>query len=226
MEVLTGKPNHDVLDYLLRRRSAKADELMEPGPSGMQVEQLLSAALRVPDHGKMCPWYSLVFSGDTRAQAGEVLAQAYLKSHPNTHADKLALERGRFLRAPLVIALVSRVRKGKKPVWEQILSGGAAGMNLSLAAHALGFGVQWMSEWYAFDPYVRAEFGLDERDNVIGFFYIGTVDGVQPERDRPDLSEVVTHWQPGASVNKGDCYDVEKLGFPDAAFDFGFLQKS
>jgi len=219
MEVITGKEDAGVLKYLLKRRSAKIDDLLAPGPSAEQLEQILTAALRVPDHGKMCPWYALVFEGEARAQIGDVLAEAYIASHPKYCAEQLERERGRFLRAPLVIALVSRMRKGKKPIWEQILSAGAAGQNLSLAAHALGFGVQWVTEWYGYDDAVKAAMGLDARDHVAGFFYIGTCEAAQADRDRPDLSKVVTHWTPDAVINKGDWYDVEKLGFPKMGFD-------
>ena len=219
MEVITGKEDAGVLEYLSRRRSAKIDDLVEPGPSPEQVEQILTAAFRVPDHGKMCPWYALVFEGEARAQIGDVIADAYMAANPDCREGKAEIERGRFLRAPLVIGLVSRVRKGKKPIWEQILSVGAAGQNLSLAAHALGYGVQWVTEWYGYDEAVKAAMGLDARDHVAGFFYIGTCENVQVDRDRPDLDKIVMHWSPEADINKGDCYDVEKLGFPDAGFD-------
>jgi len=218
MEVITGKEDARVLEYLLKRRSAKIDDLVAPGPNSAQLEQIITAALRVPDHGKMCPWYVLVFDGDARAQIGDVIADAYVATNPNARDDKIEAERGRFMRAPSVVALVSRVRKGKKPIWEQILSAGAAGQNLSLAAHALGFGVQWVTEWYAYDDQVKAAMGLDARDHIAGFFYIGTCDDVQTDRARPDLDKVVTHWSPNAEIAKGDCYDVGKLGFPIKGF--------
>jgi nitroreductase len=222
MDVYTGKEDQGVLEYLLRRRSAKVDDLVSPGPSPDELEQILTAATRVPDHGKMCPWYALVFEGEARAQIGDVIAEAYCAKNPESCAEQKDRERGRFIRAPLVIALISRVRKGKKPIWEQILSAGAAGQNLSLAAHALGYGVQWLTEWYAFDETVKKSIGLDARDHVVGFFYIGTCETGQADRDRPDLSQIVTHWSPEAAVKKGDCYDVEKLGFPEAGFEVCF----
>lgn len=224
MEVMTGKANQDVLEYLLKRRSAKIEDLSAPGPDESELKQILSAALRVPDHGKMCPWYVLVFKGEARAQVGDIIADAYMRSKPDAKEKKIEAERDRFMRTPLVVALISRARKGKKPIWEQILSGGAAGMNLSLAAHALGYGVQWVSEWYAYDDRVKAAMGMDERDHVIGFFYIGTTQSIQKERDRPDLSKVVTHWAPNIDIQKGDCYDVEKLGFPEIGFDLSAIE--
>lgn len=222
MDTITGKAEPRVLEYLLRRRSAKVDDLHAPGPDGAQIETILRAATRVPDHGKMCPWYYLVFEGDARAQAGAVLADAYKAECPNATADQIARERGRFLRAPVVIALISRVRTGKKPIWEQILSSGAAGQNLSLAAHALGFGVQWVTEWYGYDARVKAAFGLDARDHVAGFFYIGSVDAHAPEdRERPDLVEIVTHWRTGEAAAKGDVYNRDECGLPEVGFDVG-----
>lgn len=219
MEVYTGKADPGVLDYLLKRRSAKIDDLMEPGPSSEELESILTAAVRVPDHGKMCPWYALVFEGDARKEIGDVIADVFMKANPDAREDKIQAERERFSRSPTVIGLVSRVRKGKKPIWEQILSAGAAGQNLSLAVHALGYGVQWVTEWYAYDEDVKAAMGLDSRDHIVGFFHIGSCSEIQQDRARPDLSEIVTHWTPNDIFNKGDCYDVEKLGFPDAGFD-------
>ncbi len=219
MEVYTGKEDESVLNYLLKRRSAKIDDLVEPGPSKQEIDTILTAATRVPDHGKMCPWYALVFQGEARAQIGDIIADIFTKTNPDAREEKIEAERQRFLRAPVVIGLVSRVRKGKKPIWEQILSAGAAGQNLSLAAHTLGYGVQWVTEWYAFDVQVKAALGLDARDHIVGFFYIGTCSNIQADRDRPDLDKIVTFWSPEAVVQKGDCYDVKKLGFPEAGFD-------
>lgn len=228
MDVITGKEEPAVLEYLLRRRSAKVDDLVAPGPSAQELKQILSAALRVPDHGMMCPWYVLTFEGEARAQIGDVIGQVYADDHPNAPAELKERERGRFLRAPLVVALISRMRTGKKPMWEQLLSAGAAGQNLSLAAHALGYGVQWLTEWYSYDARVRSAMGLDERDHVAGFFYIGTCEKVQDDRARPDLDKLVTPWvplgSPDGGVRKGDAdYDRPSCGFPDQGFDVSSL---
>ncbi len=214
----------DVLSYLLARRSVKVECLSAPGPSSEQLQSILTASARVPDHGKMVPWYFVVFEGEARAQAGEIFATHYLKNNPSALPDQLARERERFMRAPLVVALVSRLRKGKNPAWEQILSAGAVGMNLSLATHASGFGVCWLTEWMAYDESVKQALGLDARDHIAGFFYIGTVTQAPEERDRPDLSQIVTHWAPETSLKKGDGYDQDKMPFPPAGFDWTSLR--
>jgi nitroreductase len=220
MSLYAGKPSPEVLDYLLKRRSVKPEGLSAPGPSPAQLETILKAATRVPDHGKMSPWYFIVFEGEARAQMGEIIAQAFQKENPDAREDKIKSERERFLRAPLVVAIVSRVRKGKKPVWEQILSAGAAAMNFSLAAHASGFGACWLTEWYGFDENVKAAMGLDERDHIVGFLYVGSVAVPPEERERPDLNLIVNHFEPGKALRKGDEYDQEKFGIPEAGFKF------
>lgn len=185
-----------VLDFLLQRRSAKPPLLAEPGPSAAQLRQILTAAARVPDHKKLVPWRFILFEGDARARFGEVLAEACRAedAEPPSHA-RLDLERQRFLRAPLVVAAISRVVPTPgAPEWEQILSAGAACFNLCLAANALGFGTSWITEWYGYSPRVAAALGLAANERVAGFIYIGTETERQTDRDRPDLEAIVSRW--------------------------------
>jgi nitroreductase len=223
MDVYAGKASSEVLDYLLKRRSVMADSLCEPGPGAAQLEAMLEAASRVPDHGKLAPFYFLVFEGDARKRAGDILADAYMRANPDARADKVQCERERFMRAPLVVGVIMRARMSKNPLWEQILSAGAAAQNFSLAAHALGFGVQWLTEWYAYDAAVRKGLGLDDKDMVAGFMYVGTCANQPEERERPDLKLIVNYWEEGTALRKGDLYNREKFGYPEAGFDFSKL---
>ena len=185
------------LDLLLRRRSVKAALLAEPGPTAAELETMLTAASRVPDHKKLTPWRFLLFEGDSRRRFGEVLAAACAaeEKEPPSPA-RLEIERGRFLRAPLVIAVVSRVTVNPgAPEWEQVLSCGAACMNLCLAANALGYGTCWITEWYAYSPRVQARLGLGQGERVAGFVYVGTARERLPDRDRPPLASIVSRWQ-------------------------------
>ncbi|MFM9942420.1 MAG: nitroreductase [Hyphomicrobiaceae bacterium] len=188
--------NH-TLSLLTTRRSVKAASLAAPGPTPAELEQILTCAARVPDHKKLVPWRFMLFEGEARATFGEVLARtlaAEEKEPPST--VRLETERGRFLRAPLVIAVVSRVVPSSgAPEWEQILSAGAATFNVCVAANALGFGTCWITEWYAYSPGVRRAMGLAENERVAGFVYVGTPAERQPDRDRPRLADIVTHWR-------------------------------
>lgn len=214
-DLIAGKNSPELLDYLTRRRSASVMDMTGPGPTDTQIETILAAATRVPDHGKMFPWHFIVFRGDARDKIGAVLKAALLKKEPQAPAEKLTQEENRFLRAPVVIAVISRIRPGKHPRWEQILSAGAACQNLCLAANALGFGSNWLTEWYAYDENVRQQLGLDARDQIAGFLYIGTPGKTPEERPRPDNSLLTTWWSGTAPLNRGDSYDKTEFKLPD-----------
>ena len=220
MTIAAGKPSSETLEYLLKRRSVVADNLNEPGPSKEQLEEILTAASRVPDHGKVVPFYFLVFEGDARARAGDILADAYKEANPDCPDEKLEKERGRFLRAPVVVAIVMRKRMSKNPLWEQILTCGAAAQNFLLAANAMGFAAQWLTEWYAYDENVCEGLGLDEKDMVAGFIYVGSPATGLEERERPNLDMITNYWQEGAPLNKGDDYNREKFGYPETGVRF------
>jgi nitroreductase len=185
------------LNLLLTRRSAKAALLTSPGPSPAELETMLTIAARVPDHKRLVPWRFVVFEGDARARFGAVLADVLAREESEApSATRLETERQRFLRAPLVIAVVSRTVETKgAPEWEQVLSAGAASMNLCLAANAMGYGTCWITEWYAYSKGVAAALGLGANERVAGFVYVGRQAQAQADRERPVLEQVVTRWQ-------------------------------
>ena len=185
----------DALELLTTRRSFKAGELGGPAPSAAEVEKLLTIASRVPDHGKLTPWRFIVFEGDARHAAGEVIATAFRAKYPDAKAEHIDAERKRFTRAPLVVAVVSRAAPHVKiPEWEQVLSAGAAAMNLVLAAHALGYGANWITEWYAYDRKALDALGLAPHERIAGFIHIGRPPGPPEDRPRPPLNEIATRF--------------------------------
>jgi nitroreductase len=183
------------LDFLNARRSTPARQLGPPGPSPEQLDALLAAAIRVPDHGKLTPWRLLLLRGDARAQLGERLAQMHRRKDPAIAEAQLLKDRERFTFAPLVVAVVARITPGHKtPEQEQLLSAGCVAHNLLLGAHALGFGAQWLTGWAAYDPDAAALFGLSPQERIVAFIHIGTPREAAPERARPALAEVVSEW--------------------------------
>ena len=185
----------ETLDLLLRRRSTSAKAMGEPGPDAVQLCQLLEAASRVPDHGKLFPWRFLVIAGDARAALGEVLAEALVARNPGVSESLKRFERGRFLRAPVVVAVISSLKTEKPiPEWEQRLSAGAVCQTLLVAAAAAGFGANWLTEWCAYDDIVTHALGLGEGEKVAGFVYIGTATAPLEERVRPVIGDIVSHW--------------------------------
>ena len=186
---------NDCLDLLLRRRSVSAQALREPGPTPDELETLLTVAARVPDHGKLVPWRFIVIEHDGRHRIGEALARAFKADQPDASEDKVALERERLSRAPLVVAVVSRAKPHPKiPEWEQVLSAGAVCMNLVLGANAMGYGTSWVTGWYAFDRRILDVLGLGPNERIAGFIQIGRVVDPPAERPRPALSDIVTRF--------------------------------
>ena len=186
---------NELLDVLLMRRSAPVPRLAAPGPTFDQVKTMLSIAARVPDHGKLAPWRFIVFSGQARERAGDIIAEVYAAANPHVDEKRLAIERRRF-GAPLVVGVVSRAApNGKVPEWEQILSSGAVCMNLTVAAVAMGFATAWLTEWYAYDRAVIERFGLAPHEKVAGFIHIGTAPGPREDRPRPALDDILTIFQ-------------------------------
>lgn len=185
----------DALQLLATRRSVKPIEMNGPGPSADELDTLLTIASRVPDHGKLVPWRFIVFQGDGRLQAGAKLSEIFRSAHPEATEDQVAFERQRLTRAPLVVAVVSRAGPHVKiPEWEQVLSAGAAAMSLVLAAHALGYAANWITEWYAYDRQALDALGVGAGERVAGFVHIGAPARPPDDRPRPPLSEIVTRY--------------------------------
>lgn len=185
----------DAVELLSTRRSCKAVELTAPGPSAGEIDKLLTIACRVPDHGKLTPWRFIVFEGEARFAAGGAIAAAFCAKYPDAKPDQVEFERNRLAHAPLVIAVVSRAAPHVKiPEWEQVLSAGAAAMNLVLAAHALGYGANWITGWYAYDRGVLDALGLAPHERIAGFIHIGKPSTRVEDRPRPALSEIATRF--------------------------------
>jgi nitroreductase len=184
------------LELLLKRRSVKPIMMTEPGPNPAELEAILTAAARVPDHKKLIPWRFIVFEGEARADFGRVLLKALqAEEREAPSAARLETERTRLMRAPTVVAVISRVTPNPAaPEWEQVLSCGAACFNLCLAANALGYGTSWITEWYSYSRTVQAALRLERNERIAGFIYIGTAKELQPDRDRPQLDQIVSRW--------------------------------
>lgn len=183
----------DRLEALIRRRSVVAKNLGEPGPDEDELERILKAGVRVPDHGKLGPWRLQVLNKPAQAVLGDVLAEAYAADNPDARDDQIAFERARPARAPVLIVVSSRLRREHKiPEIEQLLSCGAICQNLLNAATLLGFGAQWLTEWPAYNPKVKAALEVPEDDHIIGFISIGTPVEPPNERPRPEFGSIVS----------------------------------
>lgn len=184
--------NETVMEFLLTRRSRPARTLRAPAPDRAQLMPILTAAVRVPDHGKLEPWRFIVLE---RAGLDRLAAAAA------THADKAGMAAdaaakgiSQFSESPLTVAVVRVPRTTEKvPEIEQILSTGAVCLSLLNAALASGWGACWLTGWPAYDQAFAAKaLGLQPGERVAGFVHIGTEGAPPPERPRPDVASLVT----------------------------------
>lgn len=184
------------LALLATRRSAKAREMVAPGPSPEALDRILAIASRTPDHGKLFPWRLVVVEARQRDAFAALLRAAYLAERPD--AGRLELEAvDQFAhQAPnLVVVLSAPDRASHIPLWEQELSAGAVCMNLLAATHAAGYAGCWLTGWAAYSDRVRAAFGPDG-SRIAGFFFLGTPGKELAERPRPEPGAVVSTWNP------------------------------
>ncbi len=186
----------ELLDYLKTRRSVTLPFLAEPGPNPAELDEMLTIATRVPDHGKLAPWRLVTYSGDDRAIAGARLAEIAKRRNPDIEAVALEAEQQRFLPAPLTVGVISTASPHPKiPEFEQVLSAGCVAFNLVHAAFALGFAAHWVTRWYAYDEEAALMLGAKPGEKFVGFVHIGTPQTTLEDRDRPALADVVSKWQ-------------------------------
>ena len=183
-----------ILSLLATRRSGRPRELIGAGPSVAELEQILTVAARVPDHGKLSPWRFVTVDREKREELASLFRAALAAEEPEAptakadKSDELARSGG-----TLVVLVSAPVPEHKIPMWEQELSCGAAGMNLLLAAHALGFVAGWVTGWQAYSPTVSASF-CAPGERIAGFIFIGRPGRELEERPRPALDNVWRRW--------------------------------
>jgi nitroreductase len=191
-DALPIEASPDTLDFLAKRRSASALTLSAPAPSADELALLLRLAARVPDHGKLAPWRFVILEGDAK-QAFVAGLEAIAAARPD--AAKAVAKLGKIRVPPLTVAVVSRtIDGGEIPVWEQLLSAGAVCHQLTIAAQAMGYGANWITDWYGYDAKALALLGLADSEQLAGFVHIGTASEPPLERVRPDTAAITTRW--------------------------------
>jgi nitroreductase len=181
--------------YFATRRSGKARELIAPGPGPETLATILQLAARTPDHGKLFPWRFVVI--DDRDGFARLLERAFVAANPDARSAQIeAVIAPAFHSPTLVVLMYAPQTSAKIPEWEQQLSVGAVAMNLLHAAHIHGFAGNWLTGWAVYDEVVRSDL-CEGREQIAGFFYIGTCMNALEERPRPDMAQIVRSW-PGS----------------------------
>lgn len=194
MPIKENTSQMQVIDALLERRSAKA--LTAPAPDAAALDLIFSSAVAAPDHGRLRPWRFVVIQGNALDRFGDLLAEHLRRQHPNSTAESLQREKQKAFRAPMIVVVAAICTPGGKiPVIEQVLAAGAAAQNVMLAAHALGFNSMWKTGGPAYDEQVKVSLGLEAKDVIVGFMYVGTEASRPPVTPRPSFHDLVRHWE-------------------------------
>jgi nitroreductase len=181
------------LAFLARRRSASAMILTSPAPSDEELATLLRLATRVPDHGKLSPWRFVVLKGEPKRRF--IAGLEAIAEHRHDGA-RLSAKLGKLKAPPLTVAVISRLTPTAEiPEWEQRLSAGAVCMTLIIAAQAMGYGANWITDWYAYDVDAGRLLGLADGERVAGYVHLGTSAETPLERVRPDIGAIVEEWR-------------------------------
>lgn len=183
--------NQAALDFLLTRRSRPAKTLRAPVPDRAELETLLTAAARTPDHGKLEPWRFIVLEKAALTRLAGLIPER--AKALNIEPDKLDKAIAQFRDADLAVAVIEApVISEKIPAIEQTYSAGAVCLSLLNAALAAGWGANWLSGWASHDAsFCREGLGLAPHERIAGFIHIGTETNPPPERPRPDLAQKV-----------------------------------
>lgn len=184
----------ETLAFLARRRSASALTLGAPAPGDEDLSTLLTIAARVPDHGKLAPWRFVVLRGEAKATFVAGLERI---AAVRPDEAKLTAKLAKLRAPPLCVAVVSRRVEAEIPEWEQRLSAGAVCAMLVTAAQAMGYGANWITDWYAYDADAQALLGLTTGEKVAGFVHLGTAGEAPLERVRPDVGAITSAWEGG-----------------------------
>jgi nitroreductase len=183
----------ETLAFLARRRSAAALALRAPAPTDAELATLLRLATRVPDHGKLSPWRFVVLKGEPKLR---FIAGLEKIAATRPDRERLIAKLGKIKAPPLTVAVVSRApAPGDIPEWEQRLSAGAVCMTLIIAAQAMGYGANWITDWYAYDADAGTLLGLGDGERIAGFVHLGTSAEAPLERVRPEVGALVTEWR-------------------------------
>lgn len=183
----------DALTALQERVSSP--RLVEPAPQGAVLENIKKSAFRAADHGRMRPWRFLVLQEPGLKELGAL----FVKSAEANGVDLTEKGREKLAKRPqrapmIIVAIASCCENPKVPDIEQTISAGAAVQNMITAAYAQGVGAIWRTGDVAYDKTVMEGLGLGVAEKIVGFLYLGTVQGRVPKAPQLDSNEYFQSW--------------------------------
>lgn len=198
-DTLSREHRRVVFDTLLSRQSYWP--LTEPGPDSKDLDLIFDAALRAPDHGRLRPWRFVLIQGDAREELAETLVDIAAAREPHTPRSAHEHRREKAYAAPVIIVLGAAVTSGTGiPESEQLLSAGAAAMNMLNAIHALGYGGFWATGADAYDAQLHTALDFEPSERILGFLFVGSPKSYERSALRPPRSNHVREWFGRSSI--------------------------
>jgi nitroreductase len=187
------------IDTMISRQSHFP--LRDPGPSDEELEQIFDAALRAPDHGRLRPWRFALIRGEARTELAEVLIDIAASRAHEASSERDERQRRKAFAAPVIIVLGAAIASATSiPESEQMLSVGAATMNMLNAIHALGYGGFWATGNDAYDEALQSALDFEPTDKILGFLFVGTPQVAESPAPRPVRSDHVREWLGRSSI--------------------------
>ena len=185
------------IEFIRTRRSVLAANIIEPGPSAEELDIIIDAGLRVPDHSRCGPWRLQIIGKEGQNKLGDLYADLFTRENDDATQEQINYWRTRPATAPCLVVVTcypNEEKIHKVPLIEQQMSVGALCQNLLNGAHALGYVGQWLTEWPSYHGDVKALLGHAPEIAIIGFMFLGTASELPKERKRIGAEEVVSHW--------------------------------
>ncbi|TAM91599.1 nitroreductase [bacterium] len=163
----------DIQRAIHARRSI--GKMQQEAPPREAVERIVEAATWAPFHKCQEPWRFVIVCGQARARLGEIAARtADLSRFPvEIHERVAAKERGKFARAPYVVAVIAEGSESPVDAEENYASAAAATQNMLLAAYAEGLSGYWRTGRLARQPEILAALGVRPGERLAAFVYLG-----------------------------------------------------
>jgi len=177
------------IELLLQRQSMPS--LTTPAPSQPELEQILAAGMRVPDHACLQPWRFTVVSDDGLQRLSDLFVQS--SDSQSANLEKVAKMP---FRAPMIIVVSTEFAQHEKvPHQEQLIAAGCSAHAMQMAAVALGYGAMWRTGNLAYNTKVKQGLAVKEDDEIVGFLYIGTPCREQVLKAPKPFDNKVTYWK-------------------------------
>ncbi|ALS61676.1 MULTISPECIES: nitroreductase family protein [Pandoraea] len=181
------------LDALLSRQSHWP--LVEPAPNDVELNLVFDAALRAPDHGRLRPWRFVIVRDEAREDLGQALVEIAAKRNPDAPAETHEQRRRKAFAAPAIIVIAASVStQTSVPEGEQLLSVGAATMNMLNALHILGYGGFWATGPDAYDADLHQVLDFEPNEKILGFLFVGSPPADAEVNPRAERADHVREW--------------------------------